>query len=91
MGNFFFFKKVSLSACFLALKELFLHRNCVCVQTELWKGWGEKEACLRGRLNKGRLSHTRTSAAQSPSVSGHNQREHMVMGAPRARGQRDRN
>lgn len=56
------------------MKEFFLHRNCVCIQAEQWKGWGGKEACLRGRLNKGRLSHSLTSAAQSLSTSGHSQR-----------------
>lgn len=65
--------------CFLAMKKIFLYKNCVCVQTKLWKGWGEKEACLKGLLTKGRLSHTLTSAARSPSIPA--QRESLVMGA----------
>ena len=52
------------------------YTNCVCIQAEQWEGCGEKEACLRGRLNKGRLSHSLTSAAQSLSTSGHSQRAH---------------
>lgn len=66
------------------MKKLFLHKNCVCVQTELWKGWDEK-AFLKGLLNKGRLSHTLTSAAQSPFIPAHTQRQHLVMGATRGR------
>lgn len=72
-----------MTVCFLAMKNLFLHKNCVCVRTELWKGWDEKEARLKGPLDKGRLSHTLTSAAQSPSVPAYSQRECLVTGVTR--------